>query len=123
MQGMTAQLWKKEDISDVIWSRAPGGCLLRVRQHDKVTINLHGFNTGDEARLKEELSSFLDIELRSQEMDAAGHNWGQLQVHGSSLAFEVWPLTPRTPLVPAPRLSCHVLRLYPLLRLPSGCER
>lgn len=93
MQGMNAQVFKKEDISQAIWSRAPGGCLLRVRQHDKVTINLHGFNTGDEARLKEEVSSYLDIELASQEMDAAGHNWGQLQVNGSSLAFEVRPRT------------------------------
>lgn len=89
LQGMTAQVWKKEDISEVIWSRAPGGCLLRIRQNDKVTINLHGFNTGDEARLKEEMSSFLDIELGAQEMDARGHNWGQLKVNGSSLAFEV----------------------------------
>jgi hypothetical protein len=89
MQGMNPQIFKKGDISQAIWSRAPGGCLLRIRQHDKITINLHGFSTGDEARLKEDLSNYLGLELSSQEMHAAGHNWGQLHVNGSSLAFEV----------------------------------
>lgn len=89
MQGMSPQVFKKSDISEAIWSLAPAGGLLRLRQHGKVTLNFHGFAKGEEGRLKDALQSKLDLDLISQPMQLSGHNWGGVKVHGSSVAFEV----------------------------------
>jgi hypothetical protein len=91
VQGLNPQVFKKADISEAIWSMAPAGGLLRLRQHDKVTVNFHGFTKADEARLRSELANHLELEMKTQAMDVSGHNWGQLAVHGSSVAFEVGP--------------------------------
>lgn len=111
---MNPQVFKKADISEAIWSLAPAGGLLRVRQHDKVTVNFHGFNKSDEARLRSELGRCLDLELRAQEMHVSGHNWGQLAVHGSSVAFEVHSASPVVQLQPGielGRFTCSVVLL------------
>lgn len=86
---MSPQVFKKSDLTEALWSVAPAGGLLRIRQSDKVTINFHGFAKGDEGRLKDSLSSKLDLDLMSQPMHLSGHNWGSVKVHGSSVAFEV----------------------------------
>ena len=86
---MSPQVFKKSDLTEALWSVAPAGGLLRIRQNDKVTVNFHGFAKSDEGRLKDALSSRLDISLISQPMHLSGHNWGNVKVHGSSVAFEV----------------------------------
>ena len=86
---MSPQVFKKSDLLEALWSLAPAGGLLRLRQNDKVTINLHGFAKGEEGRLKDALHSKLDMDLVSQPMHLSGHNWGNVKVHGSSVAFQV----------------------------------
>lgn len=88
---MSPQVFKKSDLLEALWSLAPAGGLLRLRQNDKVTINFHGFAKGEEGRLKDALQSKLDMDLVSQPMHLSGHNWGNLRVHGGSVAFQVRP--------------------------------
>ena len=80
VQGMSPQVFKKSDLTEVLWSVAPAGGLLRIRQNDKVTVNFHGFAKSDEGRLKDALSSRLDTSLMSQPMHLSGHNWGSVKV-------------------------------------------
>jgi hypothetical protein len=74
-----------------MWSLAPAGGLLRVRQNDKSTAQFHKFSKSNEDALRAALSSKLGKELRTEEVSVQGHNWGHLSVHGSSVAFQVRP--------------------------------
>jgi hypothetical protein len=88
-QGTNPHVWSKGDITELLWTPAPEGCLLRVRQSEKATAHFHGFRKEDEGRLTEEASQKLGLQLKKQALSLSGHNWGSISLKGGSVCFEV----------------------------------
>jgi hypothetical protein len=88
-QGSHPQYFSKEDIQELLWSDAPAGGLLRMRQADKETVYFHGFKKSEESRLQAQVMAQMGLDLKKEQMGLAGHNWGRMAVHGKSVAFTV----------------------------------
>lgn len=89
LQGTNAQLLNKGDIQELLWTAAPAGGLLRVRQAEKPTVHYHGFAKEDQQRLSAEVAARLGLQLTPQTLSLSGHNWGALSLHGASVALQV----------------------------------
>lgn len=89
VQGTNAQVLNKCDILELLWTPAPAGGLLRVRQAEKPTVHYQGFAKEDQQRLSAEVAARLGLELKAQALSLSGHNWGSLALHGASVALQV----------------------------------
>ena len=89
VQGNNPKVYDKENLSEALFSAAPAGGLLRIRRTDGSTVHFHGFNKDSEDQVLSALADKLGLPAKKEAMSLAGHNWGQLAVHGSSLAFQV----------------------------------
>jgi len=79
----------KADITALLWAKVSRGCQLIVKDKGGHSHKFHGFRDADLETLKAFSSSTLGKEIESRAMSISGHNWGEAQIDGHNLAFNV----------------------------------
>jgi structure-specific recognition protein 1 len=74
-----------DDITGLSWSKVSRGSMLSVKRGDGPALTFLGFRDKD----VEALRSITNKPIKEEAMATSGHNWGRLQVEGSSMVFRI----------------------------------
>eukprot|EP00245_Coleochaete_scutata_P004557 TRINITY_DN17273_c0_g1_i1.p1 TRINITY_DN17273_c0_g1~~TRINITY_DN17273_c0_g1_i1.p1 ORF type:complete len:663 (+),score=213.11 TRINITY_DN17273_c0_g1_i1:162-2150(+) len=77
------------DISKVAWTRIPKGFQLTIRMKAGSTWKFNGFHEQDVSTLSSFMSGNMGISPEERQLSVNGRNWGEAEVEGNMLAFNV----------------------------------
>eukprot|EP01023_Acetabularia_acetabulum_P010457 TRINITY_DN1475_c0_g1_i4.p1 TRINITY_DN1475_c0_g1~~TRINITY_DN1475_c0_g1_i4.p1 ORF type:complete len:640 (-),score=173.75 TRINITY_DN1475_c0_g1_i4:103-2022(-) len=86
--GKTIEL-KPDDIYEVAWCMTSVGNQLKLRKEIGAMVSFIGFKDKDLAVIRELSKEFLQQDVQEEEQSITGHNWGRLQLRGSSMLWMV----------------------------------
>ncbi|MCO5586963.1 hypothetical protein L7F22_040908 [Adiantum nelumboides] len=79
----------KADVSSLSWTRVPRGYQLGVRLKAGSNVKFNGFKEQDVSTLSSFMSINLGVVPEDKPLSVSGRNWGQADLIGNMLSFEV----------------------------------
>lgn len=79
----------KADVSGLSWTRVPRGYQLGVRLKAGSNVKFNGFKEQDVSTLSSFMSTSLGVVPEDKPLSVSGRNWGQADLDGNMLSFEV----------------------------------
>eukprot|EP00250_Pteridium_aquilinum_P013650 c21482_g1_i1 orf=159-1715(+) len=79
----------KADVSSLSWTRVPRGYQLGVRLKAGSNVKFNGFKEQDVSTLSSFMSTNLGVVPEDKPLSVSGRNWGQADLDGNMLSFEV----------------------------------
>ncbi|KAI5074178.1 hypothetical protein GOP47_0010139 [Adiantum capillus-veneris] len=79
----------KADVSSLSWTRVPRGYQLGVRLKAGSNVKFNGFKEQDVSTLSNFMSINLGVVPEDKPLSVSGRNWGQADLNGNMLSFEV----------------------------------
>ncbi|CAI7848416.1 unnamed protein product [Closterium sp. NIES-53] len=80
---------QRTDMAGVVWMRVPRGYQLCVRLKAGGKVKFNGFTKADVDSLSPFLASTLGFAPRKSELATSGRNWGDAEIEGTMLGFQV----------------------------------
>ncbi|CAI5964383.1 unnamed protein product, partial [Closterium sp. NIES-64] len=80
---------QRTDMAGVVWMRVPRGYQLCVRLKAGGKVKFNGFTKADVDSLSPFLTSTLGFAPRKSELATSGRNWGDAEIEGTMLGFQV----------------------------------